>query len=503
MGYAKLKLKRVPFGPFDKGYFPNKDLADVPDGGSNNCKHVLWDRSRLRNMFGMDRINSTQVGNINGNGLFYFDVDGYGRRTAVFGDKLYYDVSGVWTDVTGTATITDTHLVQAINHQQGANKYAIYCNGEDPPWKYTGAAAAAVLGGSPPTFESIVKYHDHIFGSVKEIDYFSGVGDPETWTTATRRVRFDKTIVTQIDNGTKLAVCMGDHIGSVQGYGYLDFIVEETEIKDIGCVGRLAATNAIWQEKLKVFLTMSNQGLYMVDGSFGYQQIFGENWIEEFNQETLKNTVVAFSPSDNLAYVAIPYGPALQNDYLIVVDMLSGAVWPMPSIHTNNIRSMASMKDDSGNECIYFIDSNGYSFKFNRDTKNYHTGTATQAIDSFWQSGKKDFGDVHSYRRSEMLADADGDHNITVSVKFGLASGIGNSGNVNLSDEGDLLGSSFVLGASTLGGSEFVLNLVSALGSTFGRYVTIAFSNNAIDEAFNILTYEMLVKRRRMGANAK
>ena len=120
MGYRKLNLTKINLGPFDKGYFPNKDFDDVPQGGSPNCKHVIWERSALKNMFGMDRINSSQVANTNGNGLFYLDVNGAAKRTAVFGNAFYWDNSGTWTDVTGSVTITDANLVQAINHQQGS-----------------------------------------------------------------------------------------------------------------------------------------------------------------------------------------------------------------------------------------------------------------------------------------------------------------------------------------------------------------------------------------------
>lgn len=506
MGRAKLGLKRVELNNFSRGYFPNKEFDDIPDGGSSDCKHVIWFQSDLRKMFGMDRINSSAVSNINGCGVFYLDVNGATKRTAVFGSGFYEDVAGTWTDRTGTVTITDgaNNLVQAINHQQGSNKYAIYVNGVNPPWKWTGSGNAAVLGGTPPAnFTSIAKYHDTIFGSYGELNYFSDTGDPETWNSTRWVLRFDKDIKSQHDNGQKLAVLMDDHIGSISGYSYLDFQQEESEIATVGCVGRLAATKAYFgKNDTRVIATISRDGVYTIDEAFGYQRLFGDDYFSQFNQTSLSKAVCAYCRIDNLLYVAIPNDSATEMDYLVVVDMISGAIWPCPNIHSNYIRAMASMKDDDGNEFIYFVDKNGYAFKFNKETKNYHTGSASQAIDARWKSKTFDLKDVHSFREATMLADAVGNWNVTMAVAFGLTTLDGTSGSISLLGEGDLLGSTFILGASTLTSSDYIFEVLSDVGG-FGRYMAITVSNNSVDESFNIRKIEIQMKRRRQGGSDK
>lgn len=504
MGKQKQRLKRTELSPFNKGFFPNKDFEDIPNGGSADCNHVIWLYSGLRRFPGMTRINSSQVANARGSGIHYFDVAGISKRVATFGNKIYYDNSGTWTDVTGAITISDAaaNLVQMVNHQQGSNKYLIGCNGVDAVFKWTGTGNADVLGGSPPIFTSIVKYHDIIWGSIAELVYFSDISDPETWDLTKWTVTFDKTVVRLIQNGGKIAVLMGDHIGSIQGYSYLDVTVEENEITKFGCVGRLAACNATWQRKNNVIAVLAKDGLYIVDETFNYNKIFGEEYIEDFNQSNLSKATVTFDSTRNWLYVAMPYGSATENDYLIIVDMDTGAFWPGSSIHTNNIRAMSSVRDDNGDEQIWFVDGNGYSFTFDLDATSYHSGSATEAISSYFVTKKFDFKDIHEVRDIELLADASGDYDMTVYLNVGLSADFGDAGSINLADEGDLLGTTFTLGASTLGGSQYILKGLEDI-SGFGRFMQFKLEQTVLDRVFNIRKLEILTKRRRMGTDDK
>ncbi len=85
---------------------------------------------------------------------------------------------------------------------------------------------------------------------------------------------------------------------------------------------------------------------------------------------------------------------------------------------------------------------------------------------------------------------------------FGLTPDDGSSGTINLKDTSHLLGSTFVLGASTLGGSDYIFKLLSAVGG-YGRFLTATFTNANASEPFNIKKIELQLKRRRMGSNDK
>ena len=503
MGRAKLRLTRLELLDFSKGYFPNKDFDDIPKGGSSDCRHVIYYQSALRKMFGMDLVNAAQAATLRGNGLFYLDVLGTTARAAVFGTGFYEDVAGVWTARTGAVTITDAaaNLWQFINHQQGANRFLIGVNGVDVPIKWTGAGNAAVLAGSPQIFTSIAQYHNTTFGSIQENVDYSDTGDPETWNSTKWRIPFEKTVTRVINHGQKLAVFMADRTASISGFDYLDFVAEHSEIPNVGCVGRLAACNAFFgKNKIPVIATVSKDGVWLIDQSFGTTKLFGDEFFFDFNQANLSKSVCAYSDIDRLLYVALPKD-STECDYLMVVDMETGALWPCSSIHTNSIRSMASCRDNNGNEFIYFVDTNGYAFKFNRVTTNYHTGTATQAIDARWKSRKYDLKDVHQMRWPMLLADADGDWNVTMSLAFGLTAADGTTGTINLQDDSDLLGTTFAFGASALGGSDYVFK-TAAIGG-FGRFLAVSFSNAVLSQSFNIKKCELQLKRRRMGGNDK
>lgn len=506
MGYEKLRLKRVPIGPFDKGYFPHKDFDDVPDGGSSDCKHVIWNRSALRPMFGMDLINASAASQTRGQSIFYLNVDGVAKRTAVFGTKFYEDVSGVMTDRTGAVTITDgaDNLVQAVNWQAGVNKWSIYCNGTDPPWKWTGAGNAAVLGGSPPAnFSSMEVYSQAVFGFKNELAYFSPTQDSETWSgKQSRSLTFQRNISRGIKNGKSLAVLMDDHIGSIRGTDYLDFSQEEYEVPTVGCVGRLAACNVNYgPSDTKAIVTVHKDGIWLIDEAYGTQQIIGYDYFKDFNQANLHKAVCCYSNLEKLLYVALTKD-STENDFLLVIDTRTGAIWPCPDVHDNFVRSMNVCQDDSGNEWVYFVDTGGFAFKFNRDTKNYHTGTAAQAIDSRWKSKIIDLQNLNSMRKAILLADADGDYSVNMAIGFGLTTDDGDSGLINLEDSSALLGTTFVLGASTLGGSSYIFKDLSGVGA-WGRFMTVTFTHNAVNETFHIKKAELLLRERRMGGSDK
>lgn len=478
MGRRELGIKKLKLSRFDLGYFPNKDFDDVPDGGTPSCKHVFHRRSALRPFPGMERINTTIADYLTGQGLHYLDVRNGTRRLAVFGSRLYSFEGGDLTNITGTASITDGNLVQFIDHQQGSNQYSIGASG-GTPFRIGATGTGTALGGSPPSFSTISKYHDTVFGSVNELNYFSDTGDPETWDTTNWVIPFEKNITCQFDHGQKNAVMMESHIGSIQGYDYLDFFAEEKEITAFGCVGKMAAKKCNWgANDLKVIATIARNGVWVFDESFGFNKVLGDDYFDEFNQSYLTNSSMAFWKDENLLFLALPYAAATQPNYLIIVNTKTGAFWPGPDIHSNYIKSLSSMRDLDGNEFIYFQDNNGYVYRFNMDANYYHTGTATQEIDHEWKSKRYDLEDVHSLGDVVMLAEAVGNWGINVGINFGLEDSV-NIGTINFSADNDVLTYSFVLGASILRGNQYIFKTLLGIGG-FGRFVQVILTKSGV-----------------------
>ncbi len=471
MGRREYGVKKLTIKRFDGGFCPNLDFEDVPDNGSPDCRHVFTRRSALRPFPGMELINSTKADHVSGQGVHYLNVEGIEKRITVFGDKIFTESGGTLTDVTGTAVVPVGNLVQFVDHQIGSNKYVIGASG-GAPFKL-GSGAASALGGSPPNFETIAKYHGAVFGSVLETLYWSDPEDPETWDTTEGFTKFSKNIVSQIENGPKLAVLMPDHIGSIQGSDYLDYFEEKSEIGSVGCVGKLAATKCSFGDaEIKGFATLSKDGCWFIDESFSKRKLFGDNYSDEFSKLFLYKSSMAYWEEEKLLFVALPYAASSECDYLVIVNMKTGAFWPGPSIHGNFIRSLGSMIDASGKEFIYFQDANGYLFRFNMAADSYHDGSEAQQIDYKWKSKNFDLESIHSLGELNMLAETLGNWGIKIGVNFGLSTGDGDTGNITFNETSDLLGVSFVLGASTLGGSDYIFKPLESVGG-FGRFVQI------------------------------
>jgi hypothetical protein len=499
MGRKEYGLKKLVIEKFDKGFFPNKDFDDVPNEGSPDCKHVLTRRSRLRPFPGMDLVNAAQAGFLTGQGTHFLDVNAGTRNLVVFGQNIYSEDLGVLTDVTDTVTIGNGNLIQFVDHQQGADEYAICAQGgTGAPFKIGQTGNASLLGGNPPNFETIGKYHDNIFGSVKELLYFDN-GGPELWDTKNNVIPFEKDIKCALEHGPKYAVLMEDHIGSVQGFDFLDFVAEEKEIRTVGCLGKQCAVNANFgPSDLKVIVTLSKDGIWVVDEAFSARRILGEDFFTGFNRSAFSKASMAYWRDENLLFVALPKDASTEPDYLIVINMKTGAFWPGPKIHGNFIRGMSSYRDANGKEYVQFQDNNGYLYRFNFDTIDYHDGTTTEEIDYRWSSKKFDLDDIHSFGQAVMLADAVGDWGINVAINFGLGIGDGTTGSINFNNESDVLGQTFVLGASTLGGSNYVFKPLIGVGG-FGRFLQVTITRQGT-EANDLLGSTFVLGQSKLGS---
>jgi len=85
MGRTEYGIKILMVDKLDKGFFPNLDLEDVPDGGFPDIRHTIYRMSQLRQFPGMDLVNAAQAGFVTGQGIHYINVNDGTRRIVVFG----------------------------------------------------------------------------------------------------------------------------------------------------------------------------------------------------------------------------------------------------------------------------------------------------------------------------------------------------------------------------------------------------------------------------------
>ena len=178
--------------------------------------------------------------------------------------------------------------------------------------------------------------------------------------------------------------------------------------------------------------------------------------------------------------------------------MKTGAFWPGPSIHGNFIRGLTSYRDIDGKESVQFQDNNGYLYRFNFGTISYHDGTTTETIEYRWVSNRIDLEDIYSFGQALMLADAVGNWGINMAVRFGLGLGDGTAGTISFLNDSDTLGQSFVLGASTLGGSAYVFKPLIGVGG-FGRFLSVTLSRQG-NEANDLLGSTFVLGTSTLGS---
>lgn len=214
---------RVPLGEFIGGL--NED--DAPGALQPNelriARNVYWEGRALASRRGSSRQQATSINSAAaGAGIWQLERNQGANLDllAVFGNKLYKDaLSDPPTDITGAITITAGQNNQVtFTH---FNDLAVMCNGVDAPWKWNGTGNAAVLGGSPPIFNTMLAKWNRMFGAghaaAPRTIRFAALGDPETWAAA-----------------NTVAAILGDSSSAIEGR---DFVWQLGHLGDVAFVG--------------------------------------------------------------------------------------------------------------------------------------------------------------------------------------------------------------------------------------------------------------------------
>lgn len=526
MGYEQIDgMEDFHFVDFSAGYFPNKNRRDIPMGfysskraskdlrnGFKDVQHCIWHEAALRKFFGYTAVPSAQV-NSGGTGLGIGCADWLGELTqfGIFGTKFYEIASdGTATDRTAAITIDATEPYHLKTHIQGANHYIIGGNGYGGMIKWTGTGAnIALLGGTPHNFKSFDYYGERWWGIRRDSNwnflYGSDFTDPETnWNDSGVIFPFKDTLTGCVKTESWLAVVGQKTINSLSGFGEQSFEKDEA-ILPIGttahrslCAGSLNDPNYGWvngfymlassgpvfiSENKKVYpLALPMQDLWNTSGTGlnkQYLHLASGVWLE-----TLKMYVFA-----------VPWGASNNPNYLFAIDAskpiqfqdkVTYPVWPMPNILSSSYNAVALsvMKDSASSEWLYMQDDNGWYYKFDPEEKNYYPNDTKTGIQAHAQSGSFDLGAEYEVRETQLYARSVGDWTIQVYLNFDSGTGSGSYDDVSMLADGDVLGSTFVLGASTMGGSSYVFELIDVNGT--GQLFQFKFQDYDADQSFNI-----------------
>lgn len=513
MGFEQLDIKAVPFKDFSGGWFPLLNRSEIPENGSPSCQHVIWRQASLQKFFGCSKVNVAQVGaGDNGNGIFHASFGATDCMIAIFGTSFYESTDGIsWTDRTGGMTITDGYPWLFRVFEEGTNKYVVMCNGKDAPLKWTGAGAnAELLGGAPSSAALAHDYwHSYYWMSDTTNDTWgvrSAVTNPQSWALTKDFFPFPRKVYGIQGNGQRLAFVMEDKIGWVAGFGQSSF-QREVDALPIGTKATHSIAGGVFSVKngtsstdVNGFYLLCPDSIYFITEDFqkidvGSQLIEWWNDTNGVNKTYLHRSFGCYHKDLGWYVFAIPVGSSTEPDYLFVLDGKTGAIWPMPQpLGTKKIRGLTIIKDSLHIDRIVIQDDDGYAYKFDQDVLNY----SGSAIESKWQSKIMDLGATYELREPQMEASASGNYDVDLYLKFDLESGDGAYDTFSLNDGTDVLGTTFMLGASVLGGKEFIFDDLDISG--FGRFIQFMFKDYDVSSKFNIHELILNMKFIREGS---
>lgn len=536
MGFEQLQgIDDFHFVDFSAGWFANKNRREVPGGyfttiqgrgsqdlrnGFIDVQHCIWYESALRKWFGYNNVNSSAINsNATGTGLMSADWRGENTQCAFFGTKFYeFDTTGSPTERTNSQTINASQPYVMKPHIQGSNQYLICGNGYGAMLKWAGTGnGLTTLSGSPHEYQSFDYYGERWWGvrrdsSAFNFVYGSDFTDPESnWNDSGKIFSFKDTAYGVVSVGTWLAVLCRNSIGLIEGFGDTSFRKDE-RVVEIGSTahrtlakGQIRTPDGLWTDGFyfvswsgPVFVTEGRQPI-----PIGLQ--IAEAWNETtgLNKANLDDSVGVWWDNKKYYVFAVPWADDTLPTRLFVYDAARGALWPMPNIVNDGttewyVKDLVVMKDSREDEWLYMQDSNGWFYKFNPDEKNFYPNATKTAIQAHAQSKVYDLNGVWDMREPQLYAEAVGDWKIDMFFKFDAESGDGDLGQVSQDSGADQLTTSFILGASVLGGRSYVFEEMEIDG--YGSFIQYKFKDYDADESFNIEELILYMKFIRKGS---
>lgn len=522
MGLEQIKgMDGFHFVDFSGGWFPGKNRNDVPAGfytengkttqnltiGFPDLQHCFYEDGYLRKFYGYDTVPSAQV-NSGGDGLGIGVADWKGELTqfGIFGSKFYeFSSAGVATDRTGAVTINTSQPYLFKTHIQGSNRFIIGGNGSGDMFTFSGTGNnIAALSGSPLKYHSFDYYGERWWGVTPNSNWNflhgSDFTDPTSnWNASGQIFPFKDTLTGVVNAGGWLAVIGRETVNSLQGFGETSFRKDE----DIFPFGSPAHRTFVHGQYFDSYYQTWVEGFYMVTWTgpvfissskrvydLGLSMKTTWNSSTGVNKANLDKACAAWMEDSKKYVFAVPWDDDTNPTRLFVIDAeRGGRVWPMPDIlddgsTVHSIRDLKVMRDANEKEWLYMQDSNGWYYKFDPDENNYNPGGTKVGIEAHAESPTFNLMGVHDLREPQMSAKQSGSWNVTVFFNFDNASGDGSQANFDLASDADTLTNSFTLGASTLGGSDYVFDDLDADGA--GQKLQFKFKNYNADEAFFI-----------------
>jgi hypothetical protein len=519
MGYEEIPgVKPVSFKDLSAGWFPGKQHNDIPGSldspdpiGMADGNAVVWLDGSLKSFFGYDNVNTSAINSAASvTSLYASDV--LNKIVGSCGDKLYADLDQASPlNITGAVVISAGNRIVWSEWQFETTAYVVGTNGVDPPFKWTGVGDATIIGGTPPTGKWNVVWNNALWIGRPSIEtatlYFSDLADPEVWT-ANNDYKFPAPITGLGVLADKLVVFMDDAIGILSGYNNGELTKIDKFISSKGCTSGYSIVNA----KLggvDVLVFHSSDGWYAFDGSTTLYYLSSpirnkyrnQGEVSQFTKDRFEYVSAEYFSQYNWVVAGMSDGNDSINNFMVILDLSrvyeskEGKYvphWPVDNIPMNCIARTKSVTE-AENE-ILFGDTTGFVYKFSPVVFNNNGASYSK----FFQS--KIFDNVSSWLLIEFNIMAnESSTTLTTNVKADLEAGSGAQGSVSLQEGADLLGTTFILGSSVLGGKDFVFN--EAAMDVFGRFLQFKISNSTNDASFSIEEVNIILQEIGLDPN--
>lgn len=187
------QTRPIVINNFAGGYCGNLSLTELGLNQAADLDNIVIKPGGLgfRSRLGNSKLNSTVLNsgaNIQGIG-YLLQADGDNWLVAVAGAKFYASssISGTFSDVTGTASITAGvgNIWDFVTFNDSVIGFGGSPTSPDAPFSWSGTGTAAALGGSPPAAYGAFSANNRVFafrtGANPSTIYWSIIGSATDW----------------------------------------------------------------------------------------------------------------------------------------------------------------------------------------------------------------------------------------------------------------------------------------------------------------------------------
>lgn len=415
------------------------------------------------------------------------------------------------TDGTTTTLKTGLSTASQATFRQ-FNDLMIYTDRVNAPQSWDGTTWQALAGTPPGTGGP----HDVHGGRVHMLDAtnvrrdsWSKLGDGENYTAAGDAGSFIVTgrlsspLVAILAMTNELLMLHRDFVTRLQGTSPTTFALTNAVPAQVsmGCISALGAVfgnnDAHW---------ISQRGIHAVAPTlkFGdYEERFESTNIDPYflpnsgvtlSLDSLPNAAACYDTQNNRLYFAVDSDGNAQNDMILCLDVATQG-WSVWTGTTIAAHSMWTAYTGANGIEVFFGGYDGFVRRLNPSGSTNAIDMALAHISNlgmpFWQKTPRH---IYVYLAEQSA----GTLTVTTSFDYGAAGGQAYS--VSMLAGSALLGSTFVLGSSVLGGRSQIVKRLDTTG--LGEFMEITFSNAQAGQPVTVYGYEVEFRERRKVARA-